>query len=202
MKKIFFLLSISLCISQAPARAADQAVEERINQLSGKIEDLIAGQDVQRKRIAELAREVDSLKSEQSKPSPNYANEEDLKRLAEAVKEIDRKRMDDFGRIHDEILKLGKTMANSATTPPARRSKQGSSATASNGDEGSLVPATPDAKGYEYVVKQGDTLSLIVAAYREQNIKVTVDQILKANPGLKPERMPTGKKIFIPAPPK
>lgn len=49
-------------------------------------------------------------------------------------------------------------------------------------------------------MKKGDTLSTIVQAYRDNNIKVTMDQILKANPGLKPERMRVGQKIFIPAP--
>ena len=37
-------------------------------------------------------------------------------------------------------------------------------------------------------------------AYREKNIKVTVKQIENANPGLKPERLKVGQKIFIPAP--
>jgi len=49
-------------------------------------------------------------------------------------------------------------------------------------------------------VARGDTLSTIVEAYREQNIKVTLDSILKANPGLKPERLQVGQKIIIPAP--
>jgi LysM repeat protein len=54
-------------------------------------------------------------------------------------------------------------------------------------------------KGIEYVVKEHDTLSGIVKSCRDQKINVTMDQILKANPGLKPERMRTGQKIFIPA---
>ena len=36
---------------------------------------------------------------------------------------------------------------------------------------------------------------------KEKNIKVTVKQIENANPGLKPERLKVGQKIFIPAPP-
>ena len=52
----------------------------------------------------------------------------------------------------------------------------------------------------EYVVQSGDTLDAIAQAYREKNIKVTVAQILNANPGLKPERMKVGQTIFIPAP--
>jgi hypothetical protein len=43
-------------------------------------------------------------------------------------------------------------------------------------------------------------LSAIAKAYRAQNIKVTADQILKANPGLDPKSLVVGKKIFSPAP--
>src|ERR1035437_7692880 len=52
--------------------------------------------------------------------------------------------------------------------------------------------------GYEYKVARGDTLSKIAKAYRDQGIKVTADQILKANPGLDP-KIKVGQKIFIPA---
>lgn len=35
---------------------------------------------------------------------------------------------------------------------------------------------------------------------QDQGIKVTWDQILKANPGLEPKSLFVGRKIFIPAP--
>jgi len=193
MKKIFLVLTLSSSLLPISLRAADAAMEERFNQLSGKIEDLIAGQEAQRKRLADLAREVENLREQQSKPAPNnYASQEDLKRLAEAVKEVDHKRMDDYGKIHDEILKLGKKLSMPAPMPP-KRSISGNS----SGDD---APPVAEKKGFEYVIQPGDTLSVIVAAYKEKNIKVTVDQILKANPGLKPERLSAGKTIFIPAP--
>jgi LysM repeat protein len=61
------------------------------------------------------------------------------------------------------------------------------------------APAT-EMKGYEYVVQKGDSLSAIVAEYRKQGIKVTMDMVLKANPGLKASAVYPGKKIFIPDP--
>ena len=60
--------------------------------------------------------------------------------------------------------------------------------------------ATGPQKGYDYTIQRGDTLLAIAKAYREQGIKVTTDQILKANPGLDPKSLIVGKKIFIPAP--
>ena len=38
-----------------------------------------------------------------------------------------------------------------------------------------------------YEIHKGDTLSIIAKAYRDQGIKVTTDQILKANPGMNPK---------------
>ena len=54
--------------------------------------------------------------------------------------------------------------------------------------------------GYEYSIQRNDNLSIIAKAYRDQGIKVTTDQILKANPGLDPKNLKVGQKIFIPAP--
>jgi len=50
------------------------------------------------------------------------------------------------------------------------------------------------------VVKDGDTLGGIAKKYKSQGVKVTTTQILKANPGLNPNALYVGKKIFIPDP--
>ncbi|MEI9961901.1 MAG: LysM domain-containing protein [Limisphaerales bacterium] len=84
-----------------------------------------------------------------------------------------------------EIEKLGKI--NSAPRPKPAVSND---APAPGGKQ----------KGYEYEIHSGDTLSVIAKAYRDQGIKVTSDQILKANPGLDAKSLKVGQKIFIPAP--
>jgi len=192
MKRIGILV-LGLALSAAPAlRAQDAATEERFNKLAGQIEDLRASQEAMTKRIEALGKEIDSLHGQLEKPSGNYASDEDLKRLAESVKEIDRKRLDDYEKIRLELKNLGRSLAAPATTtrkPPI----------ANTDNSTSDRPSTPE-KGFDYQVKKGDTLSIIVQAYRDNNIKVTMDQILKANPGLKPEKMRVGQKIFIPAP--
>jgi LysM repeat protein len=174
------------------ARAQDSASEERYNKLAGQIEDLRANQESITKRLEALARDIENLRGQVDKPTGNFANQEDLKRLAESVKEIDRKRLEDYEKIRDELKSLGKSLA--ASSPAATR-RVSPPADPSPPEKSS----SPD-KGFEYTVKKGDTLSIIVKAYRDNNIKVTTDQILKANPGLKPERMHVGQKIFIPAP--
>src|SRR5881394_3798687 len=69
MKRISLLL-ITLLLGAVPvSRAQDARTEERLNKLSGQIEDLIAGQEAQRKRISELAKEIESLREQLIKPS-------------------------------------------------------------------------------------------------------------------------------------
>jgi LysM repeat protein len=185
------MMALSLWLPLA-GRAQDAATQERLDQLKGKIEDLIAGQEAQQKRISELMSEIANLREQQNKPTPVYASQDDLKRLSDAVKEIDRKRLEDYDKIRTELLKLGKTLAT--PTPAPKRSVAPAPEKPS-----SESPATPE-KGFEYVVKKGDTLSGIIQGCRDQNIKVTLDQVMKANPNLKPEKMHVGQKVFIPAP--
>jgi len=192
MKRIYFLLTTAALLTVAPARAQDAATEERINQLNGKIEDLIAGQEAQKKLISELRKEIENLREEQNKPSTAYATHDDVKRLAETVKQVDQKRIDDNDKVQAALLKLSKTFA---TPPPKPIHAQTS--TTSEPDP----PSKHDEKGFEYTIKSGDNLSTIVKLYKEQNIKITTDQIMKANPGLQPDKLKIGQKIFIPAPP-
>jgi LysM repeat protein len=184
------LITLSLCAGPV-AHSQDAATEERLNKLSGQIEDLIAVQRTWNDRLSALQKEISSLREQVSKPSGNYAAMEDLKRLSDSVKEIDRKRIEDHEKIRTELLKIGRSVAGSV--PPPRRNTTATT-------ESSPDKTAPPQKGYDYVIEQNDTLSLIVQAYREKNIKVSTDQILKANPGLNPNRLRPGQKIFIPAP--
>ena len=195
MKRIsFFILTCALCATPA-LRGQDAATEERLNKLSGLIEDLIAGQKSQQKQLAELAREVGSIRDQAAaKPTTVYASQEELRHLGEAVKEIDRKRLDDYSKIRSQLEKLGTTLA--APLPTSKKNLPGSG-TDGGGDKSEKTP-TPE-KGIEYTVQQGDTLSAIAQACKDKKIKVTVEQIVKANPGLKPDKMRPGQKLFIPA---
>ena len=198
MKRISLLLAALLLCGISKVRADDAATEERLNQLSGKIEDLIASQETQRKQLADLRREIENLREQASKPTGNFAAQEDLKRVADAVKEVDRKRLEDYERIRTTIKELGTTLA--AQPQRTKKSDSGVMEIAQADKHPKSDKTEKSEKGFEYTIKSGDTLSGIVAAYREQNIKVTKDQIIAANPGLVPEKMKLGQKIWIPAP--
>lgn len=191
MKQIFvFLLALSF-VAVTDLRAQDAALVERVNKLNGYVQDLLEDKSNQRKQIESLGREIQGLREQMSKPAGNYASQDDLRKLAEAIKEIDEKREADKKLILKEIENLGKLMASSpAARGPGGRSTPPDGPKAGGGAE----------RGYEHTVAAGDTLSTISLAYREKGVKVTVDQILKANPGLVPEKMQVGQKIWIPEP--
>ena len=196
MKRTAFFLAAALVAVPVFSRGQDAATEERFNKLSAQIQDLIDAKDAQNKKIEELARQVRDLQYKADKPSGDYASADDVKQLATKLKEVDDNRQHDNELIVKKLESLGKTL-----NLPASK-KASSTGPATSMPETAMAPVDhgPE-KGIEYTVQSGDTLGAIVNACAEKNIKVTVDQILKANPGLKPERMIPGKKIFIPATP-
>ena len=192
MKRISILLAIFLAVPLF-VRAQDAATEEQLNKLRGEVSALQASNVDLQKRLADVMKELQDVREQAAKPAGNYAGTEDLKQLAEKVREVDRKRAEDRELILDEIKKLGKTMSSGAGRPPKKQDDP---------PKGNTENPTGPEKGYEYVIKSGDTISTVVAAYREQGVKVSVDQVLKANPTLKPESLKVGQKVFIPAPAK
>ena len=117
-----------------------------------------------------------------------------MQKLAEQVQDLAKKQKADQELILKEIEKLGKVGGGSTSshksTPAVSTTVTDNPAAATSGPQ----------KGYDYTIQKGDTVLAIAKAYREQGIKVTTDQILKANPGLDPKNLIVGKKIFIPAP--
>jgi LysM repeat protein len=194
MKKIsLFLLLVTFSV--ATVFAQENATQQQLDQLRGKLQDIVDAQDAQTKRIDALAKKIDELADKVNTPQVNTgASADDLKALADTVKEIDKKRQSDRELILKQIDKLGNAMTgtpashnHTTSTPPKQV------------DDPPTTPAGPQ-KGYYYVVKEGDYLGTIAKAYRDQGVKVTTAQILKANPGLDPTKLYTGKKIFIPDP--
>ncbi|MBE0545302.1 MAG: LysM peptidoglycan-binding domain-containing protein [Verrucomicrobia bacterium] len=188
MKRISIFFAVLLLWSGLDARAQDPATEERLNRLNGLVQDLQEDKAIQKRQIESLTREIQALREQLARPVGNFASQEELRKLAEKLQEVDRKREADKELILKEFEKLVKLVAS----PPGRRQP--------------ATPTTPptapggEGKVFEYTVAQGDTLSAIMQAYRDKGVKVTLKQILDANPGLVPERMPVGQKIFIPAP--
>jgi LysM repeat protein len=202
MKRFFlittacFFMAAPLARSQDAAAAAAaanrQEAEENYNILKGHVDDLIAAQADQGKQIQELKREIEDLRQQISKPTGNYASADDLKQLAQAVQDLDKKRETDKDLILKEMEKLGHIV--SETPAPHAGSHHNAEAATST----STASPGGEKEGFYYVVKKDDTLSLIAQAYREQGVKVTTAQILEANPNLNPAKLHVNMKIFIP----
>jgi hypothetical protein len=191
MRKIslwLFIVTFTVCA----ARGQDAATQQQIDKLYGQIQDLTEAQAAQNKRIDALEKSIGDLGDKLNQPAANNsASADDLKKLAAQVQEIDKKRQDDNELILKQIANLGK--GGGVSTSVHRTSPTVST---NNLD----TTATGPQKGYDYTIAAGDMISTIAKAYRAQGVKVTSDQILKANPGLNPNSLIVGKKIFIPDP--
>lgn len=185
------------------APAQESATQQQIDKLSGQIQDILDAQAQQSKRIEALEKEISELRDKVNTPAtvPDAASRDDLKKLAEQVQEIDRKRGEDRDLIIKQIAKLGSTADITPNPSRGHSSSSGSPKnTGSNSGGDTTPPPNVSDKGYYYEVKQGDTLGLIVKAYRDQGVKVTSRQIKAANPTMNPDVLIPGKKIFIPDP--
>src|ERR1017187_4674151 len=160
MKRIlvwFLVLSFSL----AAARAQDDATQQQINELNGRIQNLTDSQTVQAKRITALEKEIGELRNKSSQPgTTDTANADDLKKLADQVQEIDKKRQADRELILKEIGKLGKVGGSSPGRKPTPT-------VTTNSATGSSNPGGKE-NGYEYKVAAGDTPSILANSERRR----------------------------------
>jgi LysM repeat protein len=190
MKKIslwVFLLALTICA----ARGQDAATQEQINKLSGQIQDMLEAQAVQAKHINALEKEISDLRDKLNQPAENNsASVDDLKKLAAQVQEIDKKRQADNEKILKAIEKIGKAGGTATRKPPV----------SANDTPPTTSAAGEKLKGYDYTIVANDTVSGIAKKYGAEGVKVTSAQILAANPGLNPNALIVGKKIFIPDP--
>ncbi len=205
MKRFFLLtffcsaLGFQLFAQDAPS-AAEQ--EEKIKRLSSDVETLLAANVELQKKISALSDEIGRIHETQSKAPDNSAAEsvhDDLRKLAEKIQEVDKKRIADKEVVVEkleEIEKLIKKVAGGGSTKSTSKPRETSPTTG----------ATPENVA-EYTIQDGDALSKIVvqvnAQFKSEGKKpITQKQLLEANPGLNPDKLRVGQKIFIPLPEK
>jgi TolA-binding protein len=197
-----WLGSVSLLQAQSAASAAaDRQAADEINaRLTGKIQDLSESQDALNRKIEELQNQIKELRDQQGKPNTDVVQRDELRKLAEQVKDIDEKRQADKEMIVAEIKKLGNIAATPIKPPKAKLTPV--PATTDAGTTDTPPAANANYEGYEHTVKSGETLIAIIRAYnKEYDLKLTLDQVLKhpMNAKVKPEKLAVGQKVFIPA---
>jgi TolA-binding protein len=195
-----------IALSTPRARAQDAATQQQLDGLSARIDELGKMLNEQDTRISALEKKISDMEDKLNQPSGNnYASADDLKNLAEQVQEIDRKRQEDNQKILDALKTLGKSggfrRPPPDNSPPAINPGPNSPNPTPISNQGGTQPGPGGSQqGYWYTIQPGNTLTAISKAYRAQGVKVSVDDILKANPGLNPNSLIVGKKIWIPAP--
>lgn len=183
------------------AIAARQLVQENMKALNARIEDLEASNHSLRARLDDLRRELQQLREETRKLADQSGVQDQIRRLADGIKDVDNKRRADNEKVLGELSKLARQMAETPVVPPpvVRNPAPAPSQSSAHNPEPRPASNIPE-KGIEYVIKQNDTLSGIVAACRAKELKVTQKLLREANPDVNWDRLRVGQKIFIPIP--
>jgi len=175
--------------------AEQQQAEERWRKLSSKVDELEQTQEVLRKRITTLEEENRDLRSEVLKNSGAGVSPEEfqrvIKQLTDKLKELDDKRVADNKAIIEQVRQSIKDMKPGVATAPPNR-------TPSVPDPSDPLPGTQE--GYTHVMREGQTISGVVQAFRAQGVNTSIKAILDANPKINPNRLRPGTEIFIPKP--
>lgn len=180
--------------SDAAVVAAREDMEDRYQRLAARVEELVANQALQQQQINALDKSVAELRQEIARLNNPGAVQESLRALAAQIQKVDETRASENRKIYEALDELHRILKAAAAPPPSRPAPPAAPVPTPGAHPGGTE------EGYEYVVQKGDTLSGIVQAYREQGIKVTSKAVMDANPNVKWDRLPVGKKIFIPKP--
>lgn len=185
--------------SPAAAAAERENTEANFKQVNVKMELLEEALRTQQKRIGALVNEIHTLREEVDRlksRNESAATQESIKRLADKIEEVDKKRRDDNELVLAQLKAIGKGLTKPAPqkepAPPPANTKQDNSAP-QNSDK-------PPESGYTYKIKDGDYLRRIVKDLNAQGFKVTQKQIMDANPKVNWNNLQIGSSIFIPQP--
>ncbi len=179
-------------------RSNDYIVEQ-LGQLRGAIKDLQEAYTQQLRKAAVLKTEVKQLRTANETFKRDlalkFASNKDIDELAKKLVELDKNRRNDLDVTNNQIDEILKIVTKLAAAPVQPRN---------NGS--GIDPAPADFKFRQHAVQTGEFLSNIQEAYnkafKNEGLKgrITQSQILKANPGLKADRLFVGQKLRIPLP--
>ncbi len=169
---------------------------EQFRRLRGEIEELKGAHALQQEQSDKLKKKIKFLTDENLKLNRrlagNFATANEVKALQVALKELDANRLKDLAIVQKALADLGKLIQKVAQQKAAP-----------------VEPNPPAvAKNFKFnthKVEPGEFLGTIIIAYnrayKEEGLgTVTQSQVLKANPGLNPNRLLVGQKIKIPLP--
>ncbi len=165
---------------------AEQQAEERYRRLKTTVEDLQSSNIVLQRRLqnleSQLQQAIKRLTDQQADVATNEQLEALSERFTKELQKIENQRVADNKRLLEEIRKIANRPVPKPVVKPSKPA---------------LEPYTGPV--YEVEVQTGYTISGIAQKYREQGHDVSVEDILRANPGLDPRKMRPGDIINVPA---
>ena len=193
-----------------------QQAEESEERLRARIQKLEAAN-------AELRSQIGEVRSVAASAGKEAVTQEQLKKVLDQLRELDRRRQDDNEKVVQQIKRL----ADLPTAPPPNFDEPKTKGRKPAGDSGGGAggagsttkaetkgepkgeakteapkPSLPaDYEFYEHVVRENQSLSQIISEYNKgYGLKVRMKHVLEANPKLRPDRpvLVTGQKIRIP----
>jgi len=181
-----------------PISAQARFYAEQFRRLRGEIDELKGAHALQQQQTDKLKTEVKELTDENRKLNRRlagkFATAEEMGAVRAALKEMDANRLQDRDIVQKALADLGKLIAKVAQQKVAAQPV-----------EPNPRVVAQDFKFNTHKVETGEFLGTIIIAYnhayKEEGLgTVTQSQVLKANPGLKPNRLLVGQKIKIPLP--
>ena len=159
-------------------------LKEDLNRTKGKLETV----EMEYQR---LLRELDALQGAAAGAKGNTSSTQArLDEMDRRLNVLEGARVKDRQAIVDQLSgKMVDIMGDGSTGKSSRKSK------AVPTKAGAVTTGTASTTGYEHVVKDGDTLTAIAAAY-----KVKTSAIIEANKLQSPYTLSKGQKLFIPQP--
>lgn len=195
---------VSLGPRSAVAQPVDPAVVgERLQRLTVAVESLEMALASQKRQIDALTAEVQRLRADQANQGGQRPWVDDLKRLADGIAEVDRKRVADSEQVLKVLSELRKEAAAAAE---ARRSApvRAAAETDTRGGGGGGRSREPSAeKAVPYVLEPGQTISEVVDSFNREARKqgyqaLTTDQVMKFNNITDARRVPAGATLQLP----
>ncbi len=202
------------------AQTLDPAVVgERILRLTAAVESLELSMASQKRQIDALGNELYRLRDDMSRQGDLLRQSssqrpwgDDMKRLADAISEVDRKRAADGEQVVKVLNELKRAVSASTEIPKTSKAAaggdsrggggRGAGTRVAEGGEDRTAEKGPD-KALEYVLEKGQLVYDVVVSFNEEAKKqgyqtLSVSEVLKFNNIKDDRRIRAGTKILLP----
>lgn len=172
----------------AEVMAAYRVLEEKNRRMEANMEELQSTLEVLRKRLESQSSEIISLREELTRSKGDSVKPSQLDALAqEMTKTMNEYRKKDRELILGELNKLradllAEVRQGARSTPPPNATRA----------------PEPVGEHYAYTIESGNTISGIIKAFKDQGVSVSLEEVMRANPGVDPTKLQVGQTIKIP----